>query len=410
MNYAFEAMTWIIVAIFGTTAIITLLGMMKKISIKQSYLNKLFVALILEIVAAGFLIFQRGLSPEQEYFRQAKALFEEARAARADKKFELAERKLGEILQLSVRNLPFEVRSVFKERGELWVERRNWPGAAQSLSVYYEIHPNDLDALIGYGRALREIGRYSTALSIYEAAQRLSPNQYDVLNGLQNINRRLGSFYVDADRVDVAEIHFNQARSQIAQMLSLIDGKNDQVRQHQAHLAAARLYWQWRRYDEAIASYDALLKQFPSFPQSSEDLAAILIEAGEAKNDQSLIVRARNLYLSLNENPPANSNPIFSGAGLAEASALAENTSNELLAKARTAVLQSLAHSELKEDPYAFYAAAVLFKRLKETEQAKKYLAEAIRHEKQRAKDLYQFDFVRLVKYEKLAERWANER
>lgn len=54
-----EALFWIFLAIFSLTAIITLLGITGVIkTIKENYLNALFTALILEVVAAMVLLFQ----------------------------------------------------------------------------------------------------------------------------------------------------------------------------------------------------------------------------------------------------------------------------------------------------------------------------------------------------------------
>lgn len=54
-----EVLFWIFIAIFSVTAIITLLGITGVIrTIKENYLNALFTALILEVVAAVILLFQ----------------------------------------------------------------------------------------------------------------------------------------------------------------------------------------------------------------------------------------------------------------------------------------------------------------------------------------------------------------
>lgn len=54
-----DALFWIFLAIFSVTAIITLLGITGVIkTIKENYLNALFTALIIEVVAAVVLLFQ----------------------------------------------------------------------------------------------------------------------------------------------------------------------------------------------------------------------------------------------------------------------------------------------------------------------------------------------------------------
>jgi len=54
---------WTCSFIFAATGIITLLGLVNLIKIDKSYLNKLFISLILEIVAIGILAFKENFSP-----------------------------------------------------------------------------------------------------------------------------------------------------------------------------------------------------------------------------------------------------------------------------------------------------------------------------------------------------------
>jgi len=56
---------WTCSFIFAATGIITLLGLVNMIKIDKRYLSKLFVSLILEIVAIGILAFKDGLTPDK---------------------------------------------------------------------------------------------------------------------------------------------------------------------------------------------------------------------------------------------------------------------------------------------------------------------------------------------------------
>jgi hypothetical protein len=56
-------LTWTCTIIFGATGIITLLGLINKVNIDRIFLNKLFTALILEIVAISILAFKINLMP-----------------------------------------------------------------------------------------------------------------------------------------------------------------------------------------------------------------------------------------------------------------------------------------------------------------------------------------------------------
>jgi hypothetical protein len=53
-----KVLIWTCVFVFVSTSIITLLGIINKINIDRSYLNKLFFALILEVVSIGVLAFK----------------------------------------------------------------------------------------------------------------------------------------------------------------------------------------------------------------------------------------------------------------------------------------------------------------------------------------------------------------
>ena len=53
-----QVVFWIFIAIFSTTAVITLLGITNVIKIQKNYLNALFTALILEVVGAVVLLFK----------------------------------------------------------------------------------------------------------------------------------------------------------------------------------------------------------------------------------------------------------------------------------------------------------------------------------------------------------------
>jgi hypothetical protein len=66
---------WTCIFVFISTSIITLLGIINKISIDKSYLNKLFIALILEVVAIGVLAFKDNFKPTKCDFNFTKITF-----------------------------------------------------------------------------------------------------------------------------------------------------------------------------------------------------------------------------------------------------------------------------------------------------------------------------------------------
>lgn len=409
------AVGWTIVIAFIITTALTLLGLIGVVQLPPEFLSKLFYALIVEIIGCGLLLFRRSVrqadktSPEKEYFTEASTLFKSAIQAKKEQDYEKADRYLGELLALPTENLPFEIRRVFLERGEIAVEKRLWQNAVNSYAVYYEIQPDNLDALIKYGKALRYTNQFEEALRIYERAKQLSPNNYDVLNGLQNITRRMAGFFKESDRTDVADTWFERTRDVINTMIKMSTRTNSQDKRYlNAVMARARLYWQWERYPETIAALREIIAEFPDFADAKEDLGAVLLELGQRESLESAIDEAKDMYRALFQIAEGVSK-VFVGAGYAEATALAASSTPAQLKEAEQAVLLSLAKIETaEEDPYPFYAAAQLFHRCDRRGQAIDYLQRAIKQERRRSSDPYRFDYVRLVKYEKLLQRWQD--
>lgn len=406
----FEVVGWTIVIAFIATTIIALLGIMGVVALPANIRNKLFTVLILEIVASGFFLFRQGLSPEQEYFRQAQALMEKAQQAKEANDVEKADQLLGQILKLSVKDVPFEIRQVFRTRGDLAYDKQIWDQAVNSYRIFYEIQPDNLKALVRYGRALRAVKRYEEAAKVYERARQLSPNNYGVLNGLQNNARRMGGFLQEAERTDAAEEWFEKARVYITAMLKISPNqKVHEKRYLNTILARARLNWQWERYPQAVALYRDIIREFPKFAQGQEDLAAILIEYADHGGGPEVLGEAKRIYARLYKTTPDGSSRVYIGSGYAEAVGLDPNATVAELKEAKTATLLSLGLLEGKnEDPFPFYATSIVLHRLNERDLAIKYLKDAIRHEKQRANNPYTFDYKRLFKYEQLLQRWAD--
>lgn len=62
----YQVIGWMVVTLFGLTAIVTLLSLIGKLQIDPGYQKKLFNSLILEIVAAGFFLFYEAYSQSHE--------------------------------------------------------------------------------------------------------------------------------------------------------------------------------------------------------------------------------------------------------------------------------------------------------------------------------------------------------
>ena len=406
----FNVISWAITVGFILTLLVTLAGMVGWVKFKQAkHLDQLFKALVLEVVALAISIFTTGITAQSKYFNQVSELYSESKSARESGNIDLSLGKLSEILHVSDDALPFKLRSVFLDRADIAFERKLWPQAAESYSIYLELNPNDISSLSKAARSYRELHMYEKAQSLYEQAYKLDSQNWEVLNGLQNCLRRLGGFFSEADRVDVADKYYEQARTHIVAMVRISKGKNE--KQYKAsQLALARLEWQRERYAEAIAKYEEILGEFPSLRDAREDLAAVQLEYGERSNSEKLIELSRKTYQTLFSEASSPEDKVYPGAGLAEATSISKHAAQNDLQQAVTAVSLAIANNQFyRDDPYAMYSSARLYWRIGNKEEAVTRLKEAIRLENRRRSDPYTLDYVRLIKYERLLQAWAGK-
>ncbi len=73
--FLFKVIGWIIVAAFAVTFAITILSLIGKVQIEDAYKKKLFNALILEIVSAGFFLFYEGLKAPHHIFTRPEKVY-----------------------------------------------------------------------------------------------------------------------------------------------------------------------------------------------------------------------------------------------------------------------------------------------------------------------------------------------
>lgn len=405
----FNVISWAITLGFVLTLLVTLAGMIGWVKFQQQkHLDQLFKVLVLEVVALAISIFTTGISGQSKYFNQVNELYSQAKLARGSGDIDLSLGKLNEILQVSDEVLPFKLRNVFLDRADIAFDRKLWPQAAESYSIYLELNPNDVAALTKAGRSYRELNRYEKAQSLYERAYKIDSQNWEVLNGLQNCLRRLGGFFSEADRVEVADQYHEQARSNILAMIRISKHNNDN--QYKASsLALARLEWQSEHYAEAIAKFEEIQKEFPSLSDAREDLAAVQLEYGEKSQNEKLVEQSRITYKTLLDEATTPEARVYPGAGLAEATSISKSATTSDVQQAVTAVSLAIANNEFyRDDPYAMYSSAQLYWRIGQKEEAVKRLKEAIRLENKRRSDPYTLDYVRLIKYERLLQTWLS--
>ncbi|MGJ8692751.1 MAG: tetratricopeptide repeat protein [Thalassotalea sp.] len=406
----FTIISWTVVIAFIVILIITVLGMVGVIKFKyKNHLNKLFIVLIIEVVSLGFLIYKDGKEAHSVYLREAQEKYDYSVQLRKAQKFDESLKVLSEILRIEDDDTKFNIKNIFLQRGDILFERKLFSDAVVPYAIYNEIVQDDPQALSRYGRALRAVHRYDDARVMYERALALAPNDYFILNGLQNCIRRQAGFLMDAERKGVSDKYFQEARGHIMSMLTIAKtaSENKIKKKLGAELALARLNWQWERYPEAIALFEEITSSNPSHSIAFEDLAAIYLEYSQYGGGNELVSKSLVIYKNAYENPLEDQDKIFIGAGIAEATSLLKEPKKIEVEFAVNAVSLSIAKNKtLLDDPYPFYAAALLYKKSGNLHRALKYLDEAIRAENKRADNLYIFDYKSLIKYERLKTKW----
>jgi tetratricopeptide (TPR) repeat protein len=252
---------------------------------------------------------------------------------------------------------------------------------------------------------------YERAKKTYEMGYSLEPQNYEILNGLQNCLRRIGGFLDEGDRKEVANTYYEQARQHILSMINIANKSKDEKRYKLANLALAKLSWQRQQYREGIAKYEEISREFPDYITPKEELAAIKLEYGSKTNDAALLLDSVALYKSLYLSSGTEADKVFNGAGLAEAVSRLRAPAADDMRTADNAVSLSIVNNKsAKEDPYPLYATALLLRKQGKNKEAHDYISEAIRAETRRSANPYTFDYVRLREYEKLKESWDRER
>lgn len=410
MSILFLTVAWAIVLAFIATLIVTLLGVTNVIKFSnKKYLDKLFVAVILEVVAVGFLIFKTGFSDVSQYFQSVENIYQKAARLKSEKKYDEALSSYNEIIFLSNKSLPFKMEDVFLAKGDIAFDRGIWPQAVEAYSFYLELNKSNVMVMQKMGQALRKTYDYERAKKIYELGFSLEPQNYEILNGLQNCLRRLGAFMDEGEKKDAANSYYEEARRHILSMLSISKGQDDK-RYKNASLALAKLSWQRQQYRESIAKYEEIQNEFPSFITPKEELAAVKLEYGSQSGNEAMINESVSLYKDLYLNS-SEADKIFNGAGLAEAVSKLKNPTQDDLKIADNAVSLSIVNNQnVKDDPYPLYATALILKKQGKESEAFTYIKYAIHAEAKRSENPYTFDYVRLREYEKLLAQWEQDK
>ncbi|PZV37080.1 hypothetical protein B5V02_18640 [Mesorhizobium kowhaii] len=332
--------------------------------------------------------------------------FEQAVALRTSGKLDEAEKVLEHIMKSSMRNDEVGIANVIKERGTIKFLQERWESAARYLGICYEIDSNDADTLEMLGKSLRMIGRYQEAETVYERAAYLDPDRFEVLDGLQNIHRRLGDNYQESDRPEQAEAEFGKALDIVAQMTKLSEGKSEE-HLRVSKFAKAKIFYEKKSYSEAVDAYASLVSSYPDFRPAQEEQAALALDYAKDKGSPAQLQAALDQYRALYKSAKSTKELAYSGAGFAEAAGRTKDLPADTLAEAEQAARTALLDAN-PNDPYPHYASAVLMYAIDAKDDATSRLKEAIKLERKRAADPYQNDYARLVEYEKLMQAWTG--
>ncbi|MER8882433.1 tetratricopeptide repeat protein [Mesorhizobium sp. M0816] len=335
-----------------------------------------------------------------------KKQFEQAVSLRKSVKLEEAEKVLEQIMKSSMQNDEVGIVNVIKERGTVKFLQKRWDSAARFLGIYYEFSSDDMEALEMLGKSLRMIGRYEEAETVYERAVYLDPDSFEVLDGLQNIHRRLGDNYQESDRPELAEAEFGKALDIVAKMTKLSEGKNDE-QLRVSKFAKAKIFYEKNSYSEAVAAYATIVSSYPDFRPAQEEQAALALDYAKARGGPAQVQAALDLYRALYKSAKLTDEIAYSGAGFAEAAARTKDLPADVVTEAEEAARTALVDAD-PNDPYPHYASAVLMYATDAKDDAISQLKEAIKLERKRAADPYQNDYARLVEYEKLMQAWTG--
>jgi tetratricopeptide (TPR) repeat protein len=247
--------------------------------------------------------------------------------------------------------------------------------------------------LASAGLAYRQLKRYEEADEIYVRALAVDPQDWAILNGYFNCLQRYAAFLSD-HYPRIADEKFQKASDIAQQMLQVASSRYEE---RTSDIARGVLFWQWKKYDVALAQYRTLVKKYPSDQRFSEDLAAILVESDRFDEAYSLFADLAERELR------SGKMSYFVGSGLAEAAAQAK-VEKPKLEQALLAGLQALAIEP--KDPFGHYAVALAEWQLDRKVEAKNHLADAINLEERRSTDIHTYDKTRHEQYKSLLAQW----
>lgn len=397
-----------LVAVFVFTAIVTslsLIGWAKFID--QDQQKTLFKVLIVEvvIVSVGFFadllefnpataknqIVTGAFSDRKQQFTTKLAL---ARKKYEDGDLQNAYTLVNDLFRSSELAEYFPIRDLFILNGDISKKRDFLVEAIESYGPALKLDPNNIEIMVNAGDVQRQLQNYVAAEKLYERAMSSQSQSWNVLNGYYNCLRRYAAFLAD-EYPKISDLKFQKASEIVSQMKSV---SSDATQKRISDVAKGRLYWEWKRYNIARVTYKQLIDKYPDDNSIKEDLAAILLEMKDYHEAKLLFAR---LY---NTEKQSNKVSWFVGSGYAEATSKDTSDTRELRSALEAGLL---AISNKPDDPFSYYAVALVYKKLGMGNDAISYLRRAESQEGSRDTNMHTYDKTRHLMYKKILREWG---
>lgn len=285
------------------------------------------------------------------------------------------------------------IKELFALNADIAKNREFWQEAADSYGPAIKLDPNNTELMANYGYVQRQLQNYEAAENLYDRALSLEAQNWEILNGYFNCMRRFAAFLHD-DYPKISEVKFQKA-AEIARQMKNVSA--DARQKKLSDIAKGTLYWEWGKYDVAHATYQELVNEYPNESRFKEDMAAILSEMHRYEE-------SKLLYASLYEaEKDKKTVGWYVGAGYAEAASKAKSTTAELELALDAGLL---AISNKPDEPFTYYAVALVYKNLGKNGEAVKYLKTAEAKEADRDTNMHTYDKKRHAMYKDLLKDW----
>ena len=398
-----------LVAVFVFTAIITSLSMIGVVKFAKTTQQKtLFRVMIVElvVVAVGFFGNILTFSPNEvkknivtNEFNERKQLFKE-KLSQAKKEYESGNLHqayliVNDLFRSDELEEYFPIKDLFVLNGDISKKREFWLEAIESYGPALKLDPNNIDVIVSAGYVQRRLQNYEEAEKLYERALSSQGQNWEVLNGYYNCLRRYAAFLSD-EYPKISDQKFQKAGDIVKQMKNVAVGDREK---RLSDVAKGTLYWEWKKYDIASVTYRQLVAEYPDNQRFKEDLAAIMVET-------SRFGEAKALYAELYTKEKQEKRVSwFVASGYAEAAGKAASTQQDLKEALEAGLI---AVSNKPDEPFSYYAVALIYKKLGNSNKAVEYIHEAEAMEASRDTNMHTYDKARHIQYKELLKKWSD--